>query len=136
MKYPGNINITVWIFVFWCWIFVTRFFIHKFYCIGFHFRYFDYKSLIISRIKNKQNLICYCNAYFSVGFSQNGKTEYNYVHVFTKYFRAIVPYCTFKSNILFLLLNLDKSLEQIMGYRKFLFATGAWLKQPVNVCIG
>ena len=97
---------------------------------------FYYKSLIISRIKNKQTLIFYFNVYFSVGFHQNGKTEYNYVYVFIKYFRAIVPYCTIKSNILFLLLNIDKSLEQRTGFGTFIFATGARLKQPVYVCIG
>ena len=116
--------------------FCITIFMHKFYYIDFHFLYFYYESLIISRIKNKQTLIFYCNAYFSVCFPQNSKTEYNYVYIFTKYFPAIVPYCTIKSNVLFLTLNLDKSSEQRMGYRKFVFATGAQLKQPVYVCIG
>ena len=31
MQYLGNINITVWSFVFWCWTFVTQFFINGFF---------------------------------------------------------------------------------------------------------
>ena len=64
-----KINITVCFFVFFCWTFVTRFFIHIFYCIYFHCPFLNYEYLIISRIKNKQILICYFNLYFSVGFS-------------------------------------------------------------------
>ena len=52
-----------------------------FYCVDFHFRFFYYKSLIISIIKNKQTLICYCNAYLSVFFFRNVKIEYSYVNV-------------------------------------------------------
>ena len=72
-----NINITVQIFVFWCWTFVTQF-----SCINllitqhwFLFLMFSNKSLIILRIKNEKTLIWYCNVYFSVGyFLRNGKT--------------------------------------------------------------
>ena len=53
------------------------------------------------------------------------------IYIFTKYFRAIFPYCTIKSNILFLLLNKNKLSEQQTGYSKFILATCAQLKQLV-----
>ena len=37
VQYLGNINNTVCFFVFWCWNFVTRFYIQKFYRIYFHY---------------------------------------------------------------------------------------------------
>ena len=40
-----------------------------------------------------------------------------------------------KYNILFLLLTLDKSLEQRTVFGTLTFATGARLKQPIYVCI-
>ena len=55
--------------------------------------------------------------------------------VFYQKFHAIVPYFTIKYNMLCILLNLKKSLEQQTGFRTFIFATGARLKQPVYVCI-
>ena len=55
--------------------------------------------------------------------------------MFIKYFHAIVPYFTIKSNIFFLLLYIDNSLEQHTGFRTFIFTTGDQLKQPVYVCI-
>ena len=119
MQCLGNINITVWFFAFWCWTFVTQLFLHKLYCIYFRFLFFDYKYLITWRIKNKQTLIYYFKAYFSVCFYQNGKTEYNYVYVLSVIFCDIFPYCKIKSNILFRPLNIEKSSEQHTGYSKF-----------------
>ena len=127
MRYLGNINITVWFLYFDVELLKHNFlYISSF--IDFHFRFFDHEYLIISIIKNKQTLICYFNAYFSVGFSQNGKTEYNYVYDFIKYFCTIVTYCTIKNNILFCLLNLDKVSEQHMGYSKFFSQHGTILR--------
>ena len=112
MQYLGNINIPIWFFVFWCWTFVTQIYIHKFYCIYFHYNFFDYEYLIISKIMNKQTFIFYFNAYLSVGFSYNGKTEYNFVYVFINYFCAIVTYCTIISNLYFCSLNLKKASKK------------------------
>ena len=55
--------------------------------------------------------------------------------MFYQIFHVIVLYCTIKSNISFLLLNLNKSLEQRTGFSMFIFATGARLKQLVYVWI-
>ena len=79
-----------------------------------HWFLFSFFKLRISpNFKNqeKKTLICYFNAYLSIGLPQNDKTEFNYVYVFIKYLCIVVPYYTIKTNILFLLLNLDKSLE-------------------------
>ena len=47
----------------------------------------------------------------------------------------MIPYCTIEYNPLFILQNVNKSLEQRTGFNTFIFATGAWLGQPVYVCI-
>ena len=102
--------------------FVTRLYIHKFYCIYFHCRFFDYGSLIILIIEIKKSLICHFNAYLFVGFSLYGKTEYNFVYVFINYFCAIVTYCIIISNLLFLPLNIDKASEQHTHVTESLFS--------------
>ena len=104
---------------------------------AFFFFIFIFLLRISHNFNNQEqtNFDFYFNTYLSVGFYQNGKTEYNYVYVFIEYFCAIVTYCTIKYNILFPPLNLDKVSEQRTGYRIF-FATGDWLKQPVYICIG
>ena len=135
MQYLGNIHITVWFFVFWCWTFVIRFFIHNFsYYTALFFSTFDDEYLIILRIKNRQTLICYCNTFFCWIFFKRVRLNIIML-IFIKYFHSIVPYCKIKSNIFFLLLNIDKSLEQRTDFSTFLFATGTWIKQPVYICI-
>ena len=69
-----------------------------FSCIGLQLQFFYYESLIISWIKNKQTLVCYWNAYLSVGFFlSNGKTEYNYVYVLSNIFMQL--FLIAKSNV-------------------------------------
>ena len=68
-------------------------------------------------------------------FFQNGKTEYNYVNVLWNIFMPLFPYYAIKSNILFILLNVNKWLEQHTGFSTFIFEIGARLKQPVYLCI-
>ena len=134
MQYLGNINITVRYFFFLCWNFFTLFFIHNIlsYCI-FLFSLLADDFLVILGIKNKETLICYCNAYSFVFFK---KVRKNVIMLeFSKYFHAVVPYCKIKSNILFPILNPKKSVEQRTCFSTFLFTTCPWLTQPVYVYI-
>ena len=107
---------------------------HKFYFIDFHFRFFDYKSLIISRIKNKQTLICYLNAYFSVGFSQNGNSEYNYIYFLSNTFVPLVLVAQLNITHCFVPLIFKSHQNNAQVTASLFFSTGDRLKHTVYVC--
>ena len=83
MRYLGNINITVRFFLFWCWNFVTRFFIHIFIYYTALVFILDFFRQISHNFKNQEqnNLIFIATLISLLVFFQNGKTEYNYVNV-------------------------------------------------------
>ena len=120
MRYLGNNNISLWFFVFWCWTFVTRFYVHKFYWTGFHFLFLNYEYLIISGVKIKKLWFFISTLISLLVFLKTVRLNIIMVMCLSNIFCAIVPYCKIKSDILFPPLNINKSLEQRRGYNKFL----------------
>ena len=83
MWYLGNINITVWFFVFLCWNFVIQFFIHKLVYYTALVFIFKFCRRISHNLKNQEqtNFDLLLQRFSLSGFPQNGKTEYSYVYV-------------------------------------------------------
>ena len=94
VQYLGNINITVWFFVFWCWTFVTQFFIHKFYWICSHYIYFDYKSLIISINKSKKLWFLFQRLFLCWFFLK----RYDWIYLCSCFYQLFLCHCSLLHN--------------------------------------
>ena len=105
MRYIGNTNITVWFFIFWCWTFVTRFFIHKLVYYTALIFIFDFCRQISHHFKNQEqtNFDLLLQRFFLLVFFQNGKTKYNYVYVLPNIFMKL--FLIAQSNLTYSLLS-------------------------------